>query len=135
MESSDSLGNQIPTELTVAIANVASRSPRIHCITNEAATSLTANVLLALGTQPSMTSDPSDVTQFVEQSDALSVNLGMLNDEKRGAIRHAVRTASNLEKPWIFGPRDDKCLGRPIKFLPKHAPLQPKCDSGKYYGN
>ncbi len=104
MESSDNLGNQIPTELTVATANIASNSPRIHCITNEAATSLTANVLLALGAQPSMTSDPSDVTQFVEQSDALSINLGMLNDEKRGAIRHAVRTASNLEKPWILDP-------------------------------
>ncbi len=80
------------------------RRPRVHCIVNEVATVLSANILLVAGAIPSMTNDPYEVSSFVESADALSVNLGMLTDDKRKAIRSATRAAYRTGIPWVLDP-------------------------------
>ena len=92
------------SNLNIALRRIHSQTPRIHCITNDAASTLTANVLLAIGAQPSMTTDSSEIINFIEQSDAISINLGMLNDEKRNAIRNSARAAKRINKPWVLDP-------------------------------
>lgn len=77
-------------------------NPKIHCIVNDVAAALTANTLLAVGAQPSMTNNHCEVPAFTESSDALSINLGMLTDERIRAIREASICASENRIPWVL---------------------------------
>ncbi|MDJ0686163.1 MAG: hydroxyethylthiazole kinase [Alphaproteobacteria bacterium] len=80
------------------------RGARVHCITNLAAVTLSANALLALGATPSTTVDPEEVADFTRSADALSVNIGTLDAERRRAIPLAVEVAQEEGKPWVFDP-------------------------------
>ena len=87
-----------------ALVEIRALHPRVHCIVNEAAVSVTANVLLASGATPSMSHDPQEITAFTSSSNALSVNLGMLTQSKCQAITTAVSTASKHRIPWVLDP-------------------------------
>ena len=65
----------------------ATRSPRVHCITNAVAQNFTANVLLAAGAVPSMTLSVEEIGPFVAGANALLVNLGTFDHERREADR------------------------------------------------
>lgn len=93
-----------PSSEDLILAKVRSMQPLVHCIINEAAMSLTANVLLAVNARPSLTYDPWEARSFTETSDALSVNLGMLTDSRRRAIRTSVKSAAQNNIPWVLDP-------------------------------
>jgi hydroxyethylthiazole kinase len=78
--------------------------PRVHCLTNGVAQAFTANVLLAVGAVPSMTSDPAEVGTFVGGADALLVNLGILDEAMRRAIGEALGAAEASNLPWVLDP-------------------------------
>jgi hydroxyethylthiazole kinase len=80
------------------------RSPYVHCITNAVAQNFTANVLLAIGCVPSMTLSAEEVGAFVSRADALLVNLGTFDRERRGATGIAVETAAKANVPWLLDP-------------------------------
>lgn len=80
------------------------RNPRVHCITNAVAQNFTANVLLAAGCTPSMTLDAGEIGGFVDGADALLVNLGTLDAERRRACEIAVEAASKKNIPWVLDP-------------------------------
>jgi len=86
------------------LARIRERAPSVHCIINEAALPITANVLLSVGATPSFSFDSHDLYSFIETSDALSVNLGMLMGIKRRAIRNAAVYITHFEKPWVLDP-------------------------------
>ncbi len=67
------------------------RSPRVHCVTNAVAQTFTANVLLAAGAIPSMTISADEIGAFVARADALLINLGTFDAERRDADRHRAR--------------------------------------------
>jgi len=85
-----------------SFADVLHYQPKVHCIVNDVALALTANALLAVGAQPSMTNDPFEINAFTESADALSINLGMLNNDKRNAIRIATKCATKHKIPWVL---------------------------------
>ncbi len=87
-----------------ALLAVRSRQPRVHCLTNQAATVLTANALLALGAVPSLTSAPDEVAAFVSSADALLVNLGTLDAERVRSIDIAVEIAREDKTPFVLDP-------------------------------
>ena len=87
-----------------ALAGVRTLQPKVHCIANDAAASLTANVLLAVGAVPSMTHNPSEAADFTKSADALSINLGMLTESRREAIEVAASTACDNDIPWVLDP-------------------------------
>jgi hydroxyethylthiazole kinase len=92
-------------ELAAAlIERLRTRAPRVHSITNAVAQNFTANVLLAAGCVPSMTISPEEIAQFVARSDALLVNLGTFDAERREAVRIAVKTATLNKLPWVLDP-------------------------------
>lgn len=93
-----------PSQVAEALARLRNRSPRVHTITNAVAQSFTANVLLALGAVPSMTIAADEVTQFVAGADALLVNLGTLDEERRKAIPLAMAAASQERRPVVLDP-------------------------------
>ena len=80
------------------------RRPRIHCITNAVAQNLTANVLLAVGALPSMTISRDEVGAFAGSADALMVNLGTFDSERRDAVRLALDAVAQTGRPWMLDP-------------------------------
>ena len=97
---------QIPNVNAEQIAECVERfrvaRPHVHCITNTVAQNFTANVLLAAGGVPSMTIAAEEISDFVKMSDALLINLGTLDDERRVAVEKAVDTANQFKKPWVL---------------------------------
>ena len=77
---------------------------RVHAITNAAAQTFTANLLLAAGGIPSLTIAPEEVASFTSRSAALLVNLGTLDSDRRAAIPQAIGTAQDQAKPWVLDP-------------------------------
>lgn len=86
------------------IARVREWAPLVHCITNTVAQPFTANVLTAVGAVPSMTIHADEVTELVESSDGLLVNLGTLDPERRAGIEAAVAAARANGKAWVLDP-------------------------------
>jgi len=91
-------------QLPALLERLRAQGPRVHCITNAVAQNFTANVLLALGAVPSMTLDPEEVAAFVRCADALLVNLGTLDRERRRATDIAVEAAVRHAVPWVLDP-------------------------------
>jgi hydroxyethylthiazole kinase len=80
------------------------RAPRVHCVTNTVAQQYTANMLLAAGAVPSMTITPDEIGAFVAGADALLVNLGTFDAERRAAIDVALAAAQSARLPWVLDP-------------------------------
>jgi len=64
--------------------------PRVHCLMNTVAQKFTAGGITAVGGIPSMTSSVDEVGSFMVKADAMTVNLGTLDADKRKAILLAV---------------------------------------------
>src|SRR5215472_1054293 len=86
------------------LARVRDRAPRVHCITNNVAQTYTANMLLAAGAVPSMTISPEEIAAFVASADALLVNLGTFDAERREAVDLALGAAEAARMPWVLDP-------------------------------
>src|SRR5215210_6741657 len=86
------------------LAELRERCTRVHAITNAAAQVLTANVLLAAGGIPSLTISPDEITAFATRADALLINLGTLDNERRAAIPWGIAAAKAQHKPWVLDP-------------------------------
>ena len=86
------------------LERVRSERPRVHAITNAAAQTLTANLLLAAGAVPSLTVAPAEVSDFTRRSAALLVNLGTLDDDRLSAIPLAIAAARAKGTPWVLDP-------------------------------
>lgn len=80
------------------------RGPRVHCITNAVAQVITANTLLAAGVVPSMTIASDEIGAFVQRADALLINLGTFDAERRKASDVAIDAAKKSGKPWVLDP-------------------------------
>lgn len=87
-----------------SLAAIAERAPRVHCLTNPVAMTLTANVLLAVGARPSMTQTPDQLGEFIAASDALCINLGMLDEARQQGIDQALTAADRYAVPWVLDP-------------------------------
>lgn len=86
------------------IGRLRMHAPRVHCITNGVAQNFTANVLLAAGCVPSMTLSPEEIGPFVAGANALLVNLGTFDRERRDATEVAVAVATTENVPWVLDP-------------------------------
>jgi hydroxyethylthiazole kinase len=86
------------------LVRIRAKRPRIHCITNAVAQNFTANVLLAAGAIPSMTLSVGEIADFVRGADALLVNLGTFDQERREAVEIAIGSAAESGRPWVLDP-------------------------------
>jgi hydroxyethylthiazole kinase len=86
------------------LAPIRERIPRVHCLTNTVAQQYTANMLLAAGAVPSMTISPEEIGGFVAGADALLVNLGTFDIERRSAVDAALAIAAEKKLPWLLDP-------------------------------
>jgi hydroxyethylthiazole kinase len=86
------------------MTRVRERRPLVHCITNTVAQTFTANMLLAFGAIPSMTTAPDEIAPFVARADALVINLGTLDRERRDVCEIAIAKAGAVAAPWVLDP-------------------------------
>lgn len=86
------------------IGQLRETSPRVHCLTNSVAQTFTANVLLALGAEPSMTIAPEEISSFVVGADTTLINLGTLDADRRTSAVIAAETAVGAGKPFVLDP-------------------------------
>jgi hydroxyethylthiazole kinase len=96
--------DNVPQIAAALLERLRARSPRVHCITNAVAQNFTANVLLAVGAVPSMTLSVEEIGSFVAGANALLVNLGTLDRERREAAVIAVEAAMRGNVPWVLDP-------------------------------
>ncbi|HVV60370.1 MAG TPA: hydroxyethylthiazole kinase [Pseudolabrys sp.] len=94
----------LPKLAATILGRVRGQGPRVHCITNAVAQNFTANMLLAAGAVPSMTITPDEVGQFVARCDALLINLGTFDEERRVATDIAIEAAAQDDLPWVLDP-------------------------------
>jgi hydroxyethylthiazole kinase len=94
----------LPAQAADILARLREKRPRVHSITNAVAQNFTANVLLAFGAIPSMTISPDEIDGFAARSDALLVNLGTFDAERRVACGIAIDRAASDGKPWVLDP-------------------------------
>lgn len=80
------------------------RRPAVHCLTNTVVQALTANMLLAVGAIPSMSSDLEEVAGFTKSAEALLVNIGTLDGDLKASIKLAISSAQDNDLPWILDP-------------------------------
>lgn len=98
------IARALPQIAADILARVRRQGPRVHCITNSVAQELTANVLLAVNGLPSMTIAAAEIADFADRADALLVNLGTLDDERRTAIGLALDRVGAKNRPWVLDP-------------------------------
>jgi hydroxyethylthiazole kinase len=96
--------SDIPAAAAAVLDRIRARAPRVHCITNAVAQNFSANLLLAAGAIPSMTIAPEEVAQFAARADALLVNLGTFDAERRAAAGLAIEAVTGEGKPWLLDP-------------------------------
>ena len=94
----------LPETAWEILSRVRMRRPLVHCMTNSVAQNFTANVLLAAGAIPSMSVAPEEIAEFVARADALLINLGTLDRERRQAAEIAIKVASDEHRPWVLDP-------------------------------
>jgi hydroxyethylthiazole kinase len=95
----------VTAETVAAITErVRRRRPRVHAITSPVALGPTANMLLAIGAEPSLTFSPEEIPDFVASADVLLINLGMLDRQRRDAALTAIEVAKEAGVPWVLDP-------------------------------
>jgi hydroxyethylthiazole kinase len=95
---------ELPHIAADILTRLRARGPRVHCITNSVAQTFTANTLLAAGAIPSMTLSADEIGAFVARADALLVNLGTFDAERRDAAAAALEVAGEGRVPWVLDP-------------------------------
>jgi hydroxyethylthiazole kinase len=96
--------DELPHITSDILTRLRARAPRVHCITNAVAQTFTANVLLSAGAIPSMTLSADEIGAFVARADALLVNLGTFDAERRAATAAALKVAGEDGVPWVLDP-------------------------------
>src|SRR4051794_3500265 len=103
-EGAEMRASELPHITADILARLRARTPRVHCITNSVAQTLTANTLLAVGAIPSMTLAAGEIGAFVARADALLVNLGTFDAERRAATAAALEVVGERRTPWVLDP-------------------------------
>lgn len=106
------------------------RSPLVHCMTNDVVQTFTANVLLAIGASPAMVIDAEEAPQFAAFADALLINVGTLTQPRAAAMRSAVDSANANHTPWTLDPVAVGALTLRTEFCQQLLALQPAAIRG-----
>lgn len=78
--------------------------PLVHCITNQVAMDWTANLLLAAGASPLMSSAKQETIDLSRSAEALLVNIGTLDDNQLETMLDAVTAYQQQHRPIVLDP-------------------------------
>ena len=86
--------------ITTLLPRLRAANPLIYCLSNSVTSQFVANVLYAVGASPLLCVDPLEAEEVAGTADAMVVNLGTLDAQRRQAIERAVPKA----KRWVLDP-------------------------------
>ncbi|MCV0397306.1 MAG: hydroxyethylthiazole kinase [Rhizobiaceae bacterium] len=100
------MNERLPIAATAAdlLARIRRERPHVHCLTNTVVQKFTADGLSALGAFPSMTANIKEMGEFAGRADALLVNLGTLDAQRRQVIKAAIPVMNRRDRPWVLDP-------------------------------
>lgn len=78
--------------------------PLVHCISNPVSLNDCANFLLACGASPIMADSPEESAEITSASQALVLNLGMLNPTRYEAMQKSGKAANQNQIPIVLDP-------------------------------
>lgn len=78
------------------------KSPLVHCITNDISLETVANALLYVGAKPFMADYPVEFADVFPQTDAVLLNLGHLSANQVEALQAAADWAKQTQKPTVL---------------------------------
>ncbi len=119
------LAAELPQRAAAMLDRLRMRAPRIHCLMNTVVQGLVADGLSALGAIPSMTSSIEEVQHFARKADALAVNLGTLDHQRRQAIGLALDTATARNMHWVLDPAHCDYSPPRVRFAQKLLARRP----------
>ena len=90
--------------LGLALDNVRSQVPLVHCITNYVTVNDCANALLACGGSPIMSDEPEDVADITSICGGLVLNIGTLNKRSIEGMHVAGARAGELGHAIVLDP-------------------------------
>ena len=99
-----------PSEL---LTTMRKKSPLVQCLQTPVSMDITANVLLAAGASPCMVCSEEETPAFLPKANVLYVNMGTLTAARVSEIAAAIKTATDLKKPWVLDPV--ACGGTPFR--------------------
>ena len=76
----------------------------IHAITNYVSIYNVAAIIKATGAYPIMADDYNESASITKNADALYINIGMLNENKKIAIKNSIRAANEKGIPIVVDP-------------------------------
>ena len=88
--------------LKICFENVQQKNPLVHCITNFVTVNDCANIVLAVGGQPTMAKHPGETAQVAARAAALVLNMGTVSEID--AMLNAGRSANEHGRPIILDP-------------------------------
>lgn len=86
------------------LTKVQQKNPLIHQMTNNVTINDCANVTLAIGASPVMTTGKNDVADMANLADAVVINFGTINDGMYEAMLIAGKTANKKGIPVVVDP-------------------------------
>lgn len=86
------------------LKNVREKTPLVHNITNYVTVNDVANSVLACGGSPIMADDPKEVEEITSICNALSINIGTLNERTIESMIIAGKAANKLGLPVVLDP-------------------------------
>ena len=95
---------QILSDTADVLARLRATAPRVQCLTNTVAQSITANVLLAVGARVSMATHPEEVVAMTASADALLINLGTIDAARIEAIPRLLADRRTRAVPRVLDP-------------------------------
>jgi hydroxyethylthiazole kinase len=91
-------------EVRADLAQLRARAPLTHCLTNIVASSITANVLLAIGASPAMVIAEEEVGEFATIAGAVLINVGTVTAITALSMERAAEAAAAARTPWVLDP-------------------------------
>ncbi|MFW0765411.1 hydroxyethylthiazole kinase [Trabulsiella odontotermitis] len=119
-----------PALIAQSLQSFRTRSPLVHCMTNDVVQTFTANVLLALGASPAMVIDSDEAAEFAAVADALLINVGTLTADRAAAMQAAIGSAVKAGKPWTLDPVAVGALSLRTRFCQQSLNLHPAAIRG-----
>lgn len=86
------------------IADLRAKCPVVHCLTNYVTVNDVANAILAIGGSPTMADALEEVSDILDISNALVINIGTLNSYVIDSMLAAGRSANEKGVPVVLDP-------------------------------
>ena len=90
------------SQINVQPAFPLSKTPLVHCITNDISLEKVANALLYVGAKPLMADYPAEFADIFQQTDALLLNLGHLSKTQVMSLKQASQWAYKTDKATVL---------------------------------